>query len=200
MFGRRKARNQEPSVYAARSEFCQIFEKEMNSLYVLSVLLTRDHTIAEQCFVGGLHIAQEGSQVFKEWAESWARRAIILNAIRMIRPRKIADGTHSTAGSSNGNGLAEHSKITGIVDLPAFERFAFVMSVLESYSGQECSLLLGCTRADVAAARTRALGQMGRSAELHRKLVSIASNEKTGRGDIGSESHLTAIPSLAASA
>ena len=187
MFGSRKARNQEPSVYAARNEFCQIFEKDMNSLYLLSLLLTGDHTIAEQCFVGGLHIAREGSQVFKEWAESWARRAIILNAIRMIRPRKTADNTHSTADSSNGNGLAENAEIAGIVDLPAFERFAFVMSVLERYSDQECSLLLGGTRADVAAARTRALGQMGRSAELHRKLVGIASNQKTRRDDSGSE-------------
>src|ERR1700757_4618005 len=134
MFGRKKARKQEPSVYAARSEFCQIFEKEMNSLYLLSLLLTGDHTIAEQCFVGGLHVAQEGSQVFKEWAESWARRTIVLNAIRMIRPRKIADSTHSTADSGGGNGLAEHPEIAGIVDLPAFERFAFVMSVLERYS------------------------------------------------------------------
>src|ERR1700741_2299199 len=133
MFGSTKARKQEPSVYAARNEFCQIFEKDMNSLYFLSLLLTGDHTIAEQCFVGGLHIAQEGSQVFREWAESWARRAIILNAIRMIRPRKITDGTHSTAGSSNGSRLAEHSEITGVFDLPAFERFALVMSVLERY-------------------------------------------------------------------
>ena len=69
----------------------------MNGLYLLSFLLTGDRTIAEQCFVGGLHIAQEGNQVFKEWAESWARRAIIQNAIRMIRPLKAADGTHSTA-------------------------------------------------------------------------------------------------------
>jgi DNA-directed RNA polymerase specialized sigma24 family protein len=200
MFGRKKARKQEPSVYAARSEFCQIFEKEMNSLYLLSLLLTGDHTIAEQCFVGGLHIAQEGSQVFKEWAESWARRAIILNAIRMIRPRKIADSAYSVPDSSSGNGLAESPEIAGIVDLPAFERFAFVMSVLERYSDQECSLLLGCTRADVAAARTRALGQMGRTAELHHKLVSIASNQKTQRDNSGSEPHLTAVPSLAASA
>lgn len=76
MFGRRKLRNQEPSPYATGSEFCQIFEKDMNRLHLLSFLLTADRVMAEQCFVGGLHIAQEGSQVFKEWVESWARRAI----------------------------------------------------------------------------------------------------------------------------
>jgi hypothetical protein len=41
--------------------------------------------------------AQEGHHVFKEWAESWARRAVIQNAIRMIRPLKAAVncGAHS---------------------------------------------------------------------------------------------------------
>ena len=183
MFGRRKIRNQEPSLYATRNDFGRIFQKDMNSLYLLSFLLTGDRTIAEQCFVGGLHIAQEGNQVFKEWAESWARRAIIQNAIRMIRPQKAADGTHSTADSRPlADARIEPAEIAGIVDLPAFERFAFVMSVLERYSDQECSLLLGCTRGDVTAARTRALERLGEIfADLHRKLVSIGSYQKARR-------------------
>ncbi len=200
MFGKRKIRNQEPSPYATRSDFCRLFEKDMNRLYLLSFLLTGDRTIAEQCFVGGLHIAQEGNQVFKEWAESWARRAIIQNAIRMIRPRKTADATHSTAVPSTGYALTQHAEIVGIVDLPAFERFAFVMSVLERYSDQECSLLVGCTRGDVTAARTRALERLGKSADLHRKLVSIGSNQKARRDNSESAPQLTAAPSLAASA
>jgi DNA-directed RNA polymerase specialized sigma24 family protein len=200
MFGKRKVRKQEPSPYAIRSDFCRIFEKDMNRLYLLSLLLTGDRTIAEQCFVGGLHISQEGNQVFKEWAESWARRAIIQNAIRMIRPRRIADATRSTAHRSGSNGLTEHTEMAGIVDLPAFERFAFVMSVLERYSDQECSLLLGCTRGDVAAARTRALERLGKSADLHRKLVSIDSNPKARRDNTESAQQSTVAPSLAASA
>jgi hypothetical protein len=200
MFGRRKVTHQVPARYATRSEFCRIFENNMNSLYLLSLLLTTDQTIAEQCLVGGLHIAQEGSQVFKEWAESWARRAIIQNAIRMIRPRKIAESTHSIADPMTGNAQTEHPEIAGVVALPAFERFAFVMSVLERYSDQQCSLLLGCMRADVAAARTRALERLGKSADLHHKLVSIGSTQKMRRDDSGSEPQLTAVPNLAASA
>jgi|SRR5579862_1685508 len=200
MFGRRKVRNQQSSPYAMRNDFCRIFETNMNSLHLLSFLLTGDRTIAEQCFVGGLHIAQEGNQVFKEWAESWARRAIIQNAIRMIRPRKAADSTHLEADPSTGNALPEHGEFAGVVDLPVFERFAFVMSVLERYSDQECSLLLGCTRRDLAVARTRALERLGEFADLHRKLVSIGSYPKTRQDDAGSEPHFRAIPSLAASA
>jgi DNA-directed RNA polymerase specialized sigma24 family protein len=200
MFGRRKIRNQELSPYAMRSDFCRIFEKDMNSLYLLSFLLTADRTIAEQCFVGGLHIAQEENQVFKEWAESWARRAIMQNAIRMIRPRATNGATHSTTVPGTDNARAERAEIAAIVDLPTFERFAFVMSVLEHYSDQECSLLLGCTRSDVAAARTRALERLGKFADLQRKLVSIGLNQKSRRDNSESALQLAAVPSLAASA
>src|SRR5580658_960233 len=195
MFGRKKVMNRQPSPYAMRSDFCRIFEKDMNRLYLLSLLLTGDRTTAEQCFVGGLHIAQEGNQVFKEWAESWARRAIIQNAIRMIRPRKADDGTRSTSVPSTSTTPTQHTEVAGIIDLPAFERFAFVMSVLERYSDQECSLLLGCAPADAAAARTRALERLGTFEGRHRKPVSIGSNEDAQRDNSVSAPQLAAAPS-----
>jgi len=40
------------------------------------------------------------------------------------------------------------------------------MSVLERYSDQDCSVLLGCMRRDVVAARIRALQQIGSAMEL----------------------------------
>ncbi len=200
MFGRIKVRNHESSPYAMRNDFCRIFETNMNSLYLLSFLLTGDRTVAEHCFVGGLHTAQQGSQVFKEWAESWARRVIIQNAIRLIRPWKTVGVTPATANPSNANAVIEHDEIARIVELPVFERFAFVMSVLEHYSDQECSLLLGCSRGDVAATRTRALERLGKSADLHRKLVSIGSHQNARRDNPESAPQLTAAPSLAASA
>jgi DNA-directed RNA polymerase specialized sigma24 family protein len=64
-----------------------------------------------------------------------------------------------------------------ILELPSFERFVFVMSVLEHYSNQECSLLLGCTRRDVIAAQTRALQQIGNSIERD-SLLGICSGEQ----------------------
>lgn len=198
MFGRKKATHQTPALYATRSEFCRIFEKDMSSLYLLSFLLTADRTIAEQCLVGGLHIAQDGSRVFKEWAESWARRAIIQNAIRMIRPRKIAENAQSTADPMTVSAQTKHLEMAGVVDLPAFDRFAFVMSVLERYSDQECSLLLGCSRGEVAEARTRALEHLGKFADLRSKLVSIGSSQNMRRDASGSERPFTVAPSLAA--
>jgi DNA-directed RNA polymerase specialized sigma24 family protein len=200
MFGRNKVTNQEASQYAMRSDFCRIFEKDMNRLYLLSFLLTGDRTMAEQCFVGGIHIAQEENQVFKEWAESWARRAIIQNAIRMIRPRKTSDAKQAMATPNADNAFTPHAEVALVVALPAFERFVFLMSVLERYSDQECSLLLSCTRADVIAARTRALERLGKFADLQRALVSITSNQKIRRTNPEPAPQLTAVPSLAASA
>jgi DNA-directed RNA polymerase specialized sigma24 family protein len=176
MFGARKAENEQPSPYASRADFCRIYESHMKPLYLLAFLLTADQTLAEQCFVGGLHISQEGNHVFREWAESWARRAIILNAIRMVRPLQAADHTQPAKDGSGWPEMTKRTEITQIRELPTFERFIFVMSVLEGYSDQECSLHLGCVRGDVVAARSRALQRMGRSAQI----VSIDSGQEAG--------------------
>ena len=199
MFGAKKLRKQQPSPYATRGDFCRIFEKDMNRLYLLSWLLTADEAIAEQCFVGGLHIAQEGNPVFKEWAEAWAARMITLNAIRMVRPRLTADTTEPF-GRVADRAATERAEMAEIVKLPVFERFVFVMSVLEHYSEHQCSLHLGCTRAEVRAARTRALEQMGRAAELRGKPGDVALRPKDHGGDSGSRGGLQAFSGLAASA
>jgi DNA-directed RNA polymerase specialized sigma24 family protein len=195
MFGRLNPRKQEESPYAKRSDFCGIFEKDMNRLYLLSLLLTGDRTTAEQCFVGGLHLAQEGNHVFKEWAEAWARRAIIQNAIRLSRPRVAM--ASATPHAINAATTTERPEIARIISLPTFERFAFVMSVLEGYGDQESSLLLGCRRADVAEARTRALVQVGKSAELSSKLVKAGAVQRSRRDDSGTEFGPAAALSLA---
>jgi len=184
MFGARKAKNQGPSLYATREDFCQIFQKDMNRLYRLSFLLTADQTIAEQCFVGGLHIAQEGNPVFKEWAQAWARRAIILNAIRMTRPRLANDDTIAMTDRTGVDTMTEPSEMAAIEGLPAFERFVFVMSVLESYSDHECSLHLVCTVGDVVAARNRALERLGQSREREKiRVIGPAHNQRIEHGN-----------------
>jgi DNA-directed RNA polymerase specialized sigma24 family protein len=177
MFGATKIEKQQPSPYATATDFCQIFETDMNRLYRLSFLLTGDEPAAEQCFLGGLQMAQEGNPVFRNWAEAWARRMIILDAIRVLHPQLIVD-TSEAFGRVAHDCATDRIEIAEIVKLPVFERFAFVMSVLEGYSDHECSLHLGCTRAAVAAARVRALERIGRAAELRDELVSVASNHK----------------------
>ena len=45
--------NMKDAEYATAQDFCQIFDKDMSGLYLLSLLLTGDHEKAEQCFVAG---------------------------------------------------------------------------------------------------------------------------------------------------
>ena len=155
MFGKKAGSTSSPgyAAYATSADFCRIFNRDMNRLYTLSLLLTADQSLAEKCFVAGLDGARDGTPVFKEWAESWARRLIIQKAIQAMRPRP----TRAAVSDRNENRAAEPAELASILDLPEFERFVFVMSVLESYSEQECSLLLNCTRSDVVWARTQAI-------------------------------------------
>ena len=153
-----------PSQFASSDDFQKIFHEDMNGLYLLSFLLTADRQKAEQCFVSGLEDAVQGNPVFKEWARSWARRQIIQNAVRVINPRPANGAPHqsSAAVSANSTKPTEEQplEIAAVLRLEPFDRFVYVMTVLEHYSIQDCSVLLSCTRRDVLAAQTRALQQI----------------------------------------
>ena len=155
-----------PTPYASSGDFCRIFYEETDSLYRLSFLLTADRDKAQQCFVSGLEDSLKGSRVFKEWARSWARRAIIQNAVRVVNPHPTAKEAPSEVNSSGKTPVAEPAEIAAILELAPFERFVYVMAVLERYSDQDCSVLLGCMRRDVVAARIRTLQQIGSAMEL----------------------------------
>ena len=163
MLSAKQTTNNQITPYATAVDFCRIFEEDMNGLYLLSLLLTADSAMAEQCFVRGLDDAIKSNRVFQEWSHSWARRTVIQNAIQLVQPRPTDGRTHSSAAHIAG----VPREVAGVLELTAFERFAFVMSVLERYSDQVCALLLHSTRAEVSAARRRALQQLGESAELH---------------------------------
>jgi hypothetical protein len=170
-----------PTPYANRDDFRQVFDEDMNSLYLLSFLLTADHEKAEQCFVSGVEDAVQGNPVFKEWARSWARRVIIVNAVRAINPRPMEENGRWKSATVSNNGKtppAEQVEIARVLALDPFERFVYVMTVLERYSDQDCSLLLGCARRDVVAARTRVFSQIANAAS-HSTQVPAASLEKT---------------------
>src|SRR6202049_2096444 len=93
-----------PTPYASDNDFCRIFQDDMHGLYLLAFLLTADQETAERCFVSGLADAVEGNPVFKEWARSWARRAIIQNAVRVINPRPADGSGRSSSASPDSNG------------------------------------------------------------------------------------------------
>jgi len=149
-----------PAPYASSGDFHRIFDEEKDSLYRLSFLLTADREKAQQCFVSGLEDAVKGNLVFKEWARSWARRSIIQNAVRVINPRPTEEYAPSGFNGNARAAVEEPADTATILDLAPFERFVYVMLVLEHYSEHECTILLGCPRRDVLAARIRALQQI----------------------------------------
>jgi hypothetical protein len=155
-------KNARANEYASLGDFCRIYVEQMNSLYLLSLLLTADTQKAEQCFISGFDDSVSHRFVFKERASFWARRSIILQAIRLSRPRPNNEGELNTTKYLPSRGsvpteVRTHPKFAGIVELDTFERFVFIMSLLEKYSVQECSLLLSCFRGDVMRARTAAI-------------------------------------------
>jgi DNA-directed RNA polymerase specialized sigma24 family protein len=140
--------------YATREYFCQVFQKDLDSLYQLAFLLTADHEKAQKIFVAGIDECASGNPVFKEWARSWARRVIIRSAIRLIEPvlgeseeRYIEDDERET----------ELAPGQAVAHLSPFKRFVFIMSVLERIPDRECAALLGCGTADIEDARKRAV-------------------------------------------
>lgn len=49
-------------------------------------MLTANHKKAEQCFVAGIDECVNDNSVFREWAHSWTKCAIIRQAVRMVAP------------------------------------------------------------------------------------------------------------------
>jgi DNA-directed RNA polymerase specialized sigma24 family protein len=149
-----------PAPYASSDDFRRVFHEETDSLYRLAFLLTADGEKAQQCFVSGLEDSVNGSAVFKDWAHSWARRTIIQNAVRAINPRPMEEHAPSSFDSGGTTLAAEQVETAAVLQLEPFERFVFVMSVLERYSDLDCSLLLGCARREVIGARIRVSQQI----------------------------------------
>src|SRR5215472_113140 len=150
--------------YATTADFKRIFSEDVNSLYLLSLLLTGTPDKAEKCFVEGIGESAKGNYIFKEWARSWARRTIIQSAIRLIAPLDYSlavSGAVDVARGMEKIPIILHAEVRAVLELAPLERFVFVMSVLERYSDNDCSTLLGCARRDIAPLRTRALQQLG---------------------------------------
>jgi hypothetical protein len=171
---REQARNQdrrnEPNSFATREDFIKVFHEDMNGLYQLSLLLTGDHEKAEKCLVAGIEDCAKENRVFREWARSWAKRMIVENAIRELKPRPSLPGSPPSATvfshdeqSSGSGGDFDSEKVLRLGD---FERFVFVTSVLENYSDHECALLLGCSVLEIRQARLHALEKLASSGRV----------------------------------
>ena len=141
--------------YTTSEEFCAIFDRDKESLYTLALMLTGDHEKAEQCFVNALEDCLS-AKVFRNWERSWTRLAVIERAMRMIKPLDSRTlQARDSERMQDDRGL--HPDGRSILKLTPFDRFVFVMSVLERYSVRDCAILLKCAWREVQEARRRAI-------------------------------------------
>jgi DNA-directed RNA polymerase specialized sigma24 family protein len=155
----------ETDLYATHEDFHSIFSEGLTELYKLSFLLTRDPEKAERCLVTGLDDCVTGNRIFREWARSWAKRAIIQNAIRELKPRpNRSNSPISGATFPDAKQLLTDPgldfEMDAVFRLEDFERFVLIMSVLEHYSEHDCALLLGCSSREIREGRARALQEL----------------------------------------
>lgn len=146
--------------YATVADFRETFTDEMYSLYLLALLLTADNDKAERCFAGAMGEWVQETGVFMEWARSWARGTIIKHAIQMIMPVPEHANGLSFISLKERVTSAENNPFGAILALDAFERFVFVMSILEGRSEQDCAVLLRCSPRDVMIGRVLALKRL----------------------------------------
>jgi hypothetical protein len=167
---RNQDRRNEPNPLATREDFIKVFHEDINGLYQLSFLLTGDHEKAEKCLVTGIEDCVQENRVFREWARSWAKRVIVENAIRELKPRPSLPSSSPSPTifrwSEQSSGSGGHFDLETVLKLGDFERFVFVMSVLENYSHHECALLLGCSALEIRQARHHALEELASSGQV----------------------------------
>ena len=147
--------------YATVTDYFRIFAEEMDSLYFLAFLLTADSNKAEECFVGGLEECIDRDSVSMAAARSLTRRAIVKEAIRKIGPAPKEGANRSFVSSESPATPGASNPFAFIVSLHAFERFVFVMSVLEGQPDEDCQSLLSCSRQEVVVARKVAMMMFG---------------------------------------
>jgi DNA-directed RNA polymerase specialized sigma24 family protein len=144
--------------YATVTDLFKTFNQDMHSLYLLAFLLTADHDKAEQCLAVAMGECVEEIGVFKDWARSWSRRAVLKRAIQMIMPApEHADKVSIININAAAMPAENNDPLAAILLLDPFERFVFVMSTLEGQTDSECAVLLRCSRRDVMIARALAL-------------------------------------------
>jgi hypothetical protein len=160
-FSKSKDAQEQAAAYATRKDFQTIFTEDMAGLHLLVYLLTADQDKSEQCFVAGLEDSLHGNPVFRQWARSWSKRAMIKNAIKAIAPEPGRPGPDGETGGEWTQDPQKDALIAAVTRLAPFERFVFVMAVLEGYSLHECAVLLGQPIREVVTAKSRALQCLG---------------------------------------
>jgi DNA-directed RNA polymerase specialized sigma24 family protein len=104
---------------------------------------------------------------------------IVRNAVQMISPHSGAAKSTAfrSADKSDPAEIAlEDGPFAKVLALDDFERFVYVLSILEGYPVQDCAALLGASRQTVEETRVRALQHIA-DAE---RLIAAPMNDSSG--------------------
>jgi DNA-directed RNA polymerase specialized sigma24 family protein len=158
-------REQEENLAVSRQDLRRTCNDDVNSLYQPAFLLTGDHEKGERCLVAGIEHLVRGNRAFNQWAHAWSKRIVVENAIREVKPRPRVAHPYASAfvfpyGAQLSTPPGGHFELEAILALEDFERFVFVLSVLDHYSEQDCALFLDCSVLEIREARTRALEKL----------------------------------------
>ena len=149
--------------HASPDDVRRVFVDHVSSLYKLSFLLTGNRQDAERCFVAALDETVDGIRVRvpRHSVRSRAKRSIVQQAVRVLKPRpqEKSDGAPVLGGISDSNYLSSgrQAVIHRVLSLRVFERFVFVLCLLERHTVEECAELLDCDVQEVLGGRMRAL-------------------------------------------
>jgi hypothetical protein len=148
------------SQYANECDFSIIFREDAQRLYLLALLLNADHSRAEACIIAGLEDCIEGNAVFKDWARAWSMRTVIKRAIQVVAPNPLQKTGGPAVTPLPETSMGAQALLAAVTPMPAFDRFVFVLSVLEGYSDRDCATLLSSPQSLIAASRVRTLQQV----------------------------------------
>jgi DNA-directed RNA polymerase specialized sigma24 family protein len=154
--------------YARKEEFASVFESERVGLQRLALLLTASSEAAKRCLTRAFRECVTSSSVSKEWVLSWTRRMVIRKAISLVMGPERELFVNTNDDADNGfiaffpdDLLDPIAQSESILDLPEFDRFVFVICVLERYSMHDCALLLGRSPREINEARQRVGNRVG---------------------------------------
>jgi DNA-directed RNA polymerase specialized sigma24 family protein len=161
----KKDRLAEERKYASAEDFRQVFTNDRARLYELAFLLSGDRGKAERILATSLEDSEKSTGVFKDWAHNWAKHTVIQSAIRIVGPQPRGDADYYRPMNLPASGellkLQDHELATSrIFELDDFDRFVFVLTVLQRYSDHDCALLLSAFFRDVRHSRLRGMQKM----------------------------------------
>lgn len=139
---------------AAAPCVAEMWVDKMAELYLLAFMLSTDKETAEQCMLSAMdEYLNSSAPNLIDWMRDKGRHAVIERAVQSVNPRVKASYCWTVPTGTRSLRAPGHQPFAVITALGTFERFVYVLTVLEGYDEEECAGVLECRRADVVAAR-----------------------------------------------